>query len=488
MDEFILKDDIISHTNYIDKIKEKKIEEFNINDYKIPHIPIIPNADKNYFLVDKYCPRTISESKFHNNLLERLKNMSQNESIPHILLYGPNGSGKKTIIKLLLEMLYDPAVHNTEDTVYKVYGSNNKGTDVVVKQSDYHIVIEPNNNNFDRYLIQDIIKQYAKNMSLGVFKTKKIFRTVLINNVDNLSYYAQTSLRRTMEKYSSTCRFIMWCTCSTRVIKPLISRCIYITLNAPSDFQMVNYLSEIACMEKIKITLDQMNKIVCESMGNIKEALWQLELLKFGYYDRNIYYHTIDVLTKIIISHRLDQINIILKDKNDNKLFVRDLLYNIMITNIPGSKILKDIINKLCDNDDIPEECLYKAINVVAKFEHNIIRSRRMIMHIEAPIIEIMKIFYEYEKKHPEYTQIFAKYYMEIDTYDNYIEVKKVKKVVKKPVVKNKSLESIDKNNNNNTNSNNNDISSDINNQNNSVGVIKRRGRKPDPNKKKPIV
>lgn len=295
-----------------------------------------------------------------------------------------------------------------------VGSSGSKTTEVVVKQSNYHIVIEPNNNNFDRYLIQEIVKEYAKKIPLNVFKTRKIFRTVLINNIDNLSYYAQTSLRRTMEKYSSTCRFIMWCTCSTRVIEPLISRCIFLTLNSPTDHEMMSYVFDICHKEKIKLKLEESLYIFDNANGSIKEALWLLELIRLGYNKSNIYYHTIELITHMIISHNIKQINVVqLKDALDKRLYIRELLYSIMITNISGSKIIRDITDKLCDNDDIPDECKYDIINYMAYFEHNIIRCRRMIMHIEAPIIKIMKRLYDYEQQHPEYEDIFAKYYIE---------------------------------------------------------------------------
>jgi hypothetical protein len=77
---------------------------------------------------------------------------------------------------------------------------------------------------------------------------------------------------------------------------------------------------------------------------------------------------------------------------------VRDLLYNIMITNISGSKILKDILDKLCDNNDIPDECKYGIVATMAYYEHNLIRGRRNIVHLEAPIIKIMKILHDYRK------------------------------------------------------------------------------------------
>ena len=35
---------------------------------------------------------------------------------------------------------------------------------VMINQSRYHIIIEPNNNGFDKYLIQEIIQEYAKTM------------------------------------------------------------------------------------------------------------------------------------------------------------------------------------------------------------------------------------------------------------------------------------------------------------------------------------
>lgn len=381
------------------------------------------------FFIDKYTPQSINDAKFHLDLLHRLEHMSKNESIPHMLFCGPDGCGKKTIIRLLLEMLFDKDVHKTEDSVYTVIGSGNKVTNVTVKQSNYHIVIEPNNNNFDRYLIQDIVKEYAKKMPMSIFKTKKVFKIVLINNVDNLSYYAQTSLRRTMEKYSSTCRFLMWCTCPTRVIEPLISRCVFFTISSPTDEQLFSHIYEISIKENMNLKLEDYVYILDCAQGNIKEALWLLELYKFKYTTKNIYYHTLDLIVKIIISHDINQINNSDKTDKTDKLYIRDLLYNIMITNISGSRIMKDILNKLCENTDIPDECKYQIIDEIAFYEHNLVRGRRNMIHLEAPIIKIMKILYEYVRDHPEYEDVFSKYAIK---QNEEIIVVKPKKIVTK--------------------------------------------------------
>ena len=56
------------------------------------------------FFIDKYAPKSIEDAYFHKDELNKLKIMSKDESIPHIIFYGPEGSGKKTTINMFLEM------------------------------------------------------------------------------------------------------------------------------------------------------------------------------------------------------------------------------------------------------------------------------------------------------------------------------------------------------------------------------------------------
>lgn len=221
--------------------------------------------------INKYAPKDSKSAIFHKDILEKLKIMSEDESVPHIIFYGPHGSGKKTLINLFLEMIYNEQVHKTNTAIYNVSGSGNTVTEVPIKQSNYHIVIEPNNNNFDRYLIQDVVKEYAKRVPLGVFQKNRIFKTVLINNIDNMSYYAQTSLRRTMEIYSGTCRFIMWSRSLSQVIDPLRSRCYCFKVRSPTDGELLELLLKVSFKENIKLSLTQYDNILYKSGGDIKK-------------------------------------------------------------------------------------------------------------------------------------------------------------------------------------------------------------------------
>ena len=339
------------------------------------------------FFVDKYAPHNPKDILFHKKELELLKKMSEDDSVPHIIFYGPEGSGKKTLINLFLEMLYDKEVHNVNDSVYRVSGSGNSTTDVVIKQSNYHIVIEPNNNNFDRYLIQDVVKNYAQKVPLNVFTSKKTFKTVLINNVDNLSYYAQTSLRRTMEKFSGTCRFIMWCRSLSRVIDPIRSRCYTFRINAPNDGEILEMLARVSFKETMDLSLKDYTKIISLSNGNIKRALWLLQLKKIGVSYSTSYNKTIKEIIDLLLTCNVDAL-----------LDIRLLLYNIMITNITGSQIIKDIVRKLFNNNSINDNCKLNMAEVAAKFEHNLIRGRREIIHLEGFIAGLIYVLNKYNK------------------------------------------------------------------------------------------
>ena len=339
------------------------------------------------FLIDKYRPLILKYVFFHKKLIELLKVMSKDEAIPHIIFYGPEGSGKKTIIRLFLEMLFDETVHKIKDTTYKVIGSGNKIILEKVKQSNYHIVIDPKNNNFDRYLIHDIVKEYAKRRSLNVFQTTRSFKVVLINNLDNMSYYAQTSLRRTMERYNDKCRFIMWCRSLSKVIKPLQSRCICLRVPSPDDIELFQYIFKISVKENILLGLNQYNDIINKANGNIKTALWDLEFYRYSYNSNTDYY---DSLNKIV--------ELILELKLSNIIEIRHIIFNLMITNYNRTTIMKDIIDTLCTCDKLSDNIKQKIVYESAEIEYQLVKGRREIIQFDALITSILKIIYDASK------------------------------------------------------------------------------------------
>ena len=80
-------------------------------------------------------------------------------NLQHLVVYGPKGCGKEYIIENFLKKIYGNIEVN--DVEYTITGYSNTKEKVMIKQSKYHILIEPNNNGFDKYLIQEIINDYS---------------------------------------------------------------------------------------------------------------------------------------------------------------------------------------------------------------------------------------------------------------------------------------------------------------------------------------
>jgi replication factor C subunit 3/5 len=366
------------------------------------------------FLVDKYIPKNISDifdedteylqklnknikletdswintnpSKcfFHKEIFQQLKKIAEDDGMPHVIFYGNPGTGKKTMINLFLEMIFDKSIYKLDDSKYTVISSGNIENEVIVKQSDHHIIIEPNNNNFDRYLIQDIVKEYARKYPLCIFEKNRNFKMVQINNLDNLSYYAQTSLRRTIEKYSKTCRFIMWCYSLSKVIEPLRSRCLCIHVPTQSEQDLVQWTFNISSLENVNINLPVLSWIVQNSNGNLKDILWKLDLYKYCGKIQNGYQKSLVLLINEITTDGDIQI-------------IRDYIYKMMITNISSNVIIKDILNIILiklDNDKYPnsKNKSSKIIDHASNFEYRLSKGRRDIIHIEAFILNIINV------------------------------------------------------------------------------------------------
>jgi replication factor C subunit 3/5 len=383
---------------------------------------MLKNNNKNEynFLVDKYIPTNINDiieedfdnlidydkikpedlwlhgsnphkCFFHKDIFKKLEKISKDDSLPHIIFYGNPGTGKKTLINIFLEMIFDDSIYKLDDSKYTIMSSGNNESEVVIKQSDHHIIIEPNNTNFDRYLIQEIVKEYAKKYPLCIFEKSRKFKAVQINYLDNLSYYAQTSLRRTIEKYSKTCRFIMWCYSLSKVIEPLRSRCLCIHIPTQTDEQLYKWMYNICCLEKIKIKPNIIESILNKSNGNLKSILWKLDLYRYNNKIYNSYEEGINKIINEIISIKNNKIVDPAFPINIPK--IREYIYKMYVTNISLNIIIKDILKSiLFHNKDITKEQINDIINSASEFEYRLSKKRRDIIHLEAFVINIIFI------------------------------------------------------------------------------------------------
>jgi replication factor C subunit 3/5 len=306
----------------------------------------------------------------------------------HLIVYGHNGCSKEYLINNLLENIYGKAGIELKEVEYIISGYSNTKTKIIIKQSKNHIIIEPNSNGFDKYLIQEIIQDYAKSQLLNIFKNNKLFKIVIINKIDNLSYYAQASLRRTMEKYSDTCKFILISEQLSKIIEPLRSRCLLIRVPLPSEAQILETLLHICDKEQIKISYRYLNEIIKKSENKVNNAIWLLEMHNYGInYDKN-WDTIIETIIDLIVNTKI---------KSNNMLYniikkIRDQFYILFITNIPTQTIIRNIMIKIIEKNSDNIKLKYNIIDITSIFEQRLNQGTRHIIHMEAYIIQLIKL------------------------------------------------------------------------------------------------
>ena len=145
---------------------------------------------------EKYRPSTFSEVVGQDEILKRVEPLVNSLNIPHLLFAGPAGTGKSTLALIVVKTLYK---ENWRDNYLELNASDERGINIV----------------------REKVKTFARTKSLGDVS----FKTIFLDEADALTPEAQQALRRIMENYSTTCRFILSCNYSSKIIDPIQSRC-----------------------------------------------------------------------------------------------------------------------------------------------------------------------------------------------------------------------------------------------------------------------
>jgi len=334
-----------------------------------------------------------SPEEFEKIILNLERGIWKFANFQHLVIYGRPGCGKEFLVNKLLEKIYGKKNIELNEVEYTINGYGNSKTKVNIKQSKFHIVIEPNSNGFDKYLIQEIIQNYAKTELLNILKYKRLFKIVVINKIDNLSNTAQASLRRTMENYADKCKFIFICDQLSKMIEPLRSRCIEIRVPLPNNVEIINTLLHITKNENINLSSDDFIYILKNCNQRIHNAIWLLELKMNGYEYENSKSNIIEKIVEMIINK---------KNYNSKNIYnvlkkCREFFYKLSITNIQTNEIINEIMKKLLKYfDDINLKS--HIIEITSIFELRKSQGTRHIECFEAYLIRLIFLFTNYIK------------------------------------------------------------------------------------------
>jgi DNA polymerase III delta prime subunit len=199
----------------------------------------------NKLWVEKYRPTKVKDYIFQNeDHQKRFTKFIEDNSIPHLLLSGHRGTGKTTLAFILKNEL------EIADTDFKVLNASDE-------------------NSID--IIRNNIKSFAQTLPMGEFKI------VFMDEADYLTPNAQAALRRMMEEYSETVRFILTCNKPHKIIPEIKSRVQEFVFNEFNKKKAAAYAIKMLKAEGIEFEAEKLIEYVKMTYPDMRKMIQMLQ-------------------------------------------------------------------------------------------------------------------------------------------------------------------------------------------------------------------
>lgn len=192
--------------------------------------------------VERYRPIKLENYVGNEHIKKTINQYLGNNDIQNLIFYGPAGTGKTTLAKLIVKNL-------DCDYIY-INSSDERGIET----------------------IRDKVSGFASSAS---FKPLKV---VILDEADFLTIQAQASLRNVIETFSRTTRFILTCNYVERIIDPLQSRCQTLKVVPPTKADVAKHIAWIMEEENISFEVEDLKTVVNQFYPDLRKCLNTIQL------------------------------------------------------------------------------------------------------------------------------------------------------------------------------------------------------------------
>ncbi|MFQ5975083.1 MAG: replication factor C small subunit, partial [Candidatus Hydrothermarchaeales archaeon] len=271
-------------------------------------------------------------------------------NLPNMLFAGRPGVGKTTAALALSRELFGD---NWRANFLELNASDERGIDVV----------------------RGKIKDFARTRPIG-----GDFKIIFLDEADALTRDAQQALRRTMEKYSSTCRFILSCNYSSKIIEPIQSRCALFRFKSLESSDIKERIKLISGKEDLEMTDDGVEAILYDSEGDLRKAINLLQ--SSSSMNKKI---DSEVIYGVTSRARPEEIRKVVETALKGDFIpARDALRKLIITyGMSGEDVVKQLHKELF-NLDLEDETKVKLADIIGEYEFRLVEGSNELIQLEA--------------------------------------------------------------------------------------------------------
>ena len=301
--------------------------------------------------VEKYRPEKLSEIVGQDEVVSRLQSFVDKKSLPHLLFAGPAGTGKTSAALCIARELFGDG---WRQNLLELNASDERGIDTVRTK----------------------VKDYARTRPIRDVP----YKLILLDESDALTHDAQHALRRTMEMYTHTARFILDCNYSSRIIEPIQSRCAVFRFRRLAEKDIATMLKRIARAEKLTLDEDGIKAIIYVSEGDMRRAINVLQAaatLKRKVDEKVIY----GVSSAARPEEVKEMLTLALAGKFEE---ARSKLFGMLINQgLAGEDVLQQVHREVM-NLDLPEPVKVKLIDKVGEVDFRLTEGANERIQLEA--------------------------------------------------------------------------------------------------------